>query len=341
MNEIILHNVNNKINSENINNSNDNNLLSEFSQLIQNFNKVNIKEVEPTVENINGYIFEGSLNIVVDQLVNLIFSGLNKGEIEVIIKKYILDYINNQMITLQQIYIWLLNNQNNSNSIYLLGYFNYYGIGTDLNKESAIKLYQKAAELENRMAQFSLINEYIYGKVNKNYSLAFKLSEKLAEEEYACGIFMLGLCYDSGIGTGYNGEKAFELYQKAADLGNIDGMINLGLCYYEGTGNDSNYEKTFELFQKAADLGSPFGINCLGWCYSEGIGTYVNDQKAFESYLKAANLENYNAQYKLALMYENGYGIEKDIDQAIYWYKKSAAQGYQEASFKLKKILKE
>ncbi|GBC07852.1 hypothetical protein RclHR1_07730005 [Rhizophagus clarus] len=331
-----------QINSKDINASNDGNLLQEFSQIVQNFSKINVKEIEPTIKNIDQYIFEGDLNIVIDELVDLIFKELNKGKDAIIIMQYVLDYINDLMITLQQIYIWLLSNQKNSNTICILGYFKYNGIETEINKYKAIELYQKAAELENRLAQLNLINEHIYGKgVNINYDLlAFQLSKKLAEEEYACGINNLGFCYETGIGTDSNEEKAFELYQKAADLGNHDGINNLGGCYYEGIGTEINEEKAFELYQKAADLGSSNGISYLGWCYNKGIGTVVNKKKAFELYQKAANLDNYMAQYSFALIYESGDGIEKDIDQAIYWYKKSAAQGHNGAQAKLKKLLK-
>uniref|UniRef100_U9UNV8 HCP-like protein n=1 Tax=Rhizophagus irregularis (strain DAOM 181602 / DAOM 197198 / MUCL 43194) TaxID=747089 RepID=U9UNV8_RHIID len=197
------------------------------------------------------------------------------------------------MTTLQEIYIWLLNNQNNSNSLCLLGYFNYHGLEIELDKQIAIELYQKAAESENRLAQSNLANEYIYGK--KNYNLAFKLSKKLAGN-YAYGMNNLGFCYEKGIGTNYDEEKAFELYQKAANLGNFDAINNLGWCNYEGIGTDINEEKTFELYQKAANLGNLNGTCNLGWYYCEGIGT------------------------------------EACIDQAVYWYKKSAAQGHQNSN---------
>ena len=59
------------------------------------------------------------------------------------IKKQVLNYICNYKIILQEIYNWLLNNQNNSNSIYLLGFFNFHGIVTDINKQKAFELYQK------------------------------------------------------------------------------------------------------------------------------------------------------------------------------------------------------
>ncbi|RIA86482.1 hypothetical protein C1645_807770 [Glomus cerebriforme] len=225
---------------------------------------------------------------------------------------------------LQEIYNWLLNNQDNSsNSIYLLGYLNFHGIGTNVNRQEAIKLYQKAVELENNAAKLDISYIYIYGNDDEtNYNKAFEISKKLAEEEYPGGINRLGYCYDSGIGTEVNIQKAFELYQKAADLGNSNGINNLGWCYEKGIGTDVNMQKAFEFYQKAADLENLNGINNLGACYDCGTGTNINKQKAFELYLTAANLENDLAQYNLALMYENGNGIEKNINQAIYWYKK-------------------
>ncbi|EXX79640.1 hypothetical protein RirG_003630 [Rhizophagus irregularis DAOM 197198w] len=215
-------------NNSKINNSLINNDFSHEISLTQNFNKINIKEIEPTTKVINKSIFEEDLSIVIDKLVNLICVELNKGKDSIVIKQHVFDYINNCKIILQEIYIYLLNNQNESNSIYLLGYFNNYGIETEVNEQRAIELYLKAANLENRVAQLNLVNEYIYGKGGyKNGDIAFELTKKLAEEEYACGINNLGYCYEVGIGTNVNEDKAFEFYQKAVDLGNINGINNL------------------------------------------------------------------------------------------------------------------
>src|SRR6266496_770647 len=130
---------------------NSDNIDSSYTVLITL--QMNIKEIEPTTQNIKEIIFEEDLNIVIDKLVNLYFKEVNEGKEEIIRKKHILGYINNYKINLQEIYFWLLNNQNNSNSIYLLGYFNYYGIETNINKQKAIKLYQKASVSENSVAQ--------------------------------------------------------------------------------------------------------------------------------------------------------------------------------------------
>src|SRR6266496_2659703 len=186
-----------------------NNLLHEK---LYCFNKTNIRELGPSIQNVKETIFEEDLSIVVDDLINHIFKEVNEGR-EAMRKKQFFDYINNHKISSREIYIWLLNNQTNSNSIYLLGYFNYRGIEINVNKQKGIELYQKAAvELENSVAQFDLAYICIRGKdVEKNYNLAFELANKLAEKEYLPGINMLGYCYDYGVGTDVNQEKAFEL----------------------------------------------------------------------------------------------------------------------------------
>ncbi|GBC06319.1 hypothetical protein RclHR1_06770002 [Rhizophagus clarus] len=280
-------------------NSDDNN-----SNKLQSFNKVNIKEIEPTIENITEYIFK-DFNNVINELINLILKRLNEGKNEEIIKKNVIDFFNIHMIILKEIYDWFLNNQNNSNSIFFLGYFNYHGIETNINKKKAMQLYQKAADLGNSMARLYLTNIYIYENCISNCDKAFKLSEKLAEE---------------GIPNAIN---------------------NLGYCYHWGFGTSTNYQKAFELYQKAADLGNMYGLYNIGWCYSIGAGFEFNEQKALESFQKAANSGYDAAQCKLAFMYENGDVIEKDMDKAIYWYKKSAEQGYECSQHKLKKISKE
>src|SRR5204862_6867037 len=131
------------------------------------------KEIGPTTQNINETIFEEDLSIVIDELVRLYFNEANKGNDDNARKQFVDDYFNNYKMNSQEIYNWLLNNQTSSNSIYLLGYFNYHGIGTNINKQNAFELYQKAAELENILAQFELTNMYIDGEdIDKNYDVA-------------------------------------------------------------------------------------------------------------------------------------------------------------------------
>ncbi|GBB91176.1 hypothetical protein RclHR1_18310004 [Rhizophagus clarus] len=311
--------------------------LHEESQKInQDFDKIYMKEIEPTNQYIRKNISEEDLSIVVDELMNNYLQDLNKGKEEYLVRRGVFDYLNNHEINLQEMYDWLTNNQNDSNSIYLLGYFNYYGIIISVNKQKACELYQEAVELENIVAQLVLASICIEGKgIKKNHNKAFELSKKLAKEGNPNGINRLGYCYSMGIGTNIDMKKAFKLYQKAASLGNIRAQCNLINLYLDGEGTEKDYDKAFELSKKSAEEHSD-GMNLLGFCYNNGIGTSVNKKKAFELFQKAANLECCDAQYNLALMYEDGEGIKQNINQAIYWYKKSANQGSQSAHNKLK-----
>ncbi|EXX66399.1 Ste20p [Rhizophagus irregularis DAOM 197198w] len=277
----------------------DNSLHEKMSQVIQTFSRINIKEIEPSI------------------LTNLIINDFETMVIEIIFflenieterrKHEIIDYLNNYNITLQEIYYWLSINQNDSNSIFLLGLFNHFGIEISVNKQKAFELlYQNAANSGN-----------------------------------VSGIISLGYCHEKGIGTNVNRQKAFELYQKAANLGNSRGIYNLGVCYNNGIGTSIDNQKAFELYQKAANLGNLLGINNLGHFYLNGLGTNVNKQKAFELFQVAANLGDCIAQSNLGFMYENGEGIEKDINQAIYWYQKSADQGDQIAQEKYDELISE
>jgi TPR repeat protein len=289
----------NKQNSGTLN-INNNSSHQGLPQIIQKFFKVNILEIEPTIQYVKTNVLD-DLSTIIDNLVNL----SNKGKEDKKRKKFVLDYFNDHKINLQEVHYWLLINKSCSNSIYLLGYLNYYGIGININEKNAFILYQKAAELGNKLAQFELATMYLSGKgADVDHNKVLELSKKLSEIKYSCGVNLLGYCYECGFGTIINKQKAFKLYQKAADLGNINGMNN------------------------------------LGYCYEKGIGVGINDEKALELYQKAANLGYNLAQQYLAWMYEIGHVTEKNIEQAIYWYEKSAEQGDKFSQNKLNHLLK-
>ncbi|GET04705.1 kinase-like domain-containing protein [Rhizophagus clarus] len=100
-----------------------------------------------------------------------------------------------------EIYNWLLNNRNNSNSIFLLGYIYYQEIEASENDEKAFNLFIDASGTNHLLAQHFVgeCYQYRYG-VKKMKSVEKDL------------------------------KMAFYWYEKASNYGNIKAMNNLGLC---------------------------------------------------------------------------------------------------------------
>src|SRR5436190_2234310 len=177
---------------------------------------INAEEMEflaPSIIN-KTILSENNVGIIVNEIVD-IFNTFDNNNF----KQEVLNYLNNHNITLQEFYNWLINNQNDSNVIVILGEFNYFGIGTSVNEQTAFKLWQKAANLGNTV-----------------------------------GTVFLGNCYQDGTGTSIDKQKAFELYQKAANLGNSSAQRNLAFMYEnEDEIVIRDIEQAIHWYKKSAD----------------------------------------------------------------------------------------
>src|SRR5204862_155659 len=110
-------------------------LHGELSQMIQNIDEIDLDKIKPIEQDTNKNTAEQrdqeaenelkrlekgkQLVVMIDKLIDFHYKELNKGKKEKILNQDIFDYFN---ITLHETYNWLLNNQNDSNSIYLFGY---------------------------------------------------------------------------------------------------------------------------------------------------------------------------------------------------------------------------
>ncbi|GBC20555.2 kinase-like domain-containing protein [Rhizophagus irregularis DAOM 181602=DAOM 197198] len=184
-------------NSNNFDSSNTQILLS---QIIQNFYKIDIKEKEPTTQNIKEIILEEDLGIVVDDLVNLCLKEENEGKEEIVIKQHVIDYINNHNdgegigINYNKSFelLEMSAEKGHLNAISMLGYCHNHGVGTKVNMQKAFELYQIAANLGNSCAQYNL-----------------------------------GLMYEDGNGVVKNIEQAIYWYKKSAGQGFCSAQIKL------------------------------------------------------------------------------------------------------------------
>ncbi|GES87937.1 kinase-like domain-containing protein [Rhizophagus clarus] len=252
-----------------------------------------------------------------------------------------LGYLNNFGINAEEIRSKLLNNQNNPNFIFLLGYFTYLGIESIKNEEKAFHLFINASEQNHLLAQYYVGKCYEFGiGTVKNEKLAFKYYEYFINRDYLTGQLKIDQYHKMETDISKDYKIAFRWYEEAARNGNVIAMRNLGLLYLNGNGVAKDYQNAFELFKKSADGKYSGGIVMLGYCYYYGIGTMVNVRKSFELFQESANLGHNIAQFNLAFMYKEGKGVKNNINQATYWYEKSARQGYLNAEDQLKKLKK-
>jgi TPR repeat protein len=202
-------------------------------------------------------------SIVVDELYGFISKIINKGDWK-LQNQQVIEYFGNHNINSQEFYDFLLNNQISTNSIFILGYFNYRGIVTSENNEKAYELFIKASEKNHLLAQLFVGYCYFYGYgTTKNQEFAFKYYEKMANENMPDGIMMLGYCYDEGIGTKIDKQKAFELYQNTANLGHLAAQNNLAVMYEKGYGITKNINKAIYWYEKSAKQGYESAKNNL------------------------------------------------------------------------------
>lgn len=121
-NQAFNYRINKKINLTNVITSS--NQVIDYlylSKIIQNLNtKERIVSITTNEQIINESIL--SKPIIINEIVKYIFKLINLGKDA---HKYIFDFFNSHNIKSHEIYNWLLNNRNDLDSIFLLGYFNY------------------------------------------------------------------------------------------------------------------------------------------------------------------------------------------------------------------------
>ena len=102
--------------------------------------------------------------------------------------------------------------------------------------------------------------EEMWAKANElddqeNYEEAFKLYRILAEQGDARAQYMLGICYENGIGVAKDKTKAVRWYRKAAEQGNAEAQYSLGICYDLGIGVAKDKAEAVRWYRKAAEQG--------------------------------------------------------------------------------------
>ncbi|GBC47617.2 kinase-like domain-containing protein [Rhizophagus irregularis DAOM 181602=DAOM 197198] len=185
----------------------------ELSQVIQEFNKMNTKEIMGTMTSSNQIINqnilpENDLSVIVNNITEFISEVLNKRKREGINYNMAFDLFINaseQDHILAQFYV--------ADCYYL-------GLGTSENKSLAFKYYEKVANKDYAIGQLSTGSCYSNGYgINKEPKLSFYWYEKAANNGNIVGMCNLGTYYKIGEGVEKDIDKAIYWYKKAAEQG--------------------------------------------------------------------------------------------------------------------------
>ncbi|CAG8718101.1 8433_t:CDS:2 [Dentiscutata erythropus] len=243
-----------------------------------------------TVEILLTNVFESNLDlneydmpIFANKLYSTCNKLFNEGRS---VSDVIINFISKHNKTQEEVFNWLLKNNDNSKYICLLGLFYSWSIGTVKSDTESFNLFFNAANKGDGIAQYFVGRCYEVGWNNtkKNMREAIDWYNKAIKNGCAAAERILGDYY-------YKNDKytqAFELLQSAVNKGNVIAMTNLGLCYQRGRGTDTNMVKGFKLFEQAATMGLPASQYELGKCYEQGKGIEKDLKKALDWYEKAA-----------------------------------------------------
>jgi len=143
--------------------------------------------------------------------------------------------------------------------------------------------------------------------------------------------WLLGRCYDEGLGLERSDIHAIGWHLRAAEQGYPAAQNHVGSCYQSGNGVPQDEAEAVEWYRKAAEQGYAVAQANLGWCYDAGCGVAVDEAQALKWHRKAALQDDETGQYNLGVHYEWGSAVEEDKKEAAKWYRRAAAHGYERA----------
>ncbi|MHC4328259.1 MAG: GA-like domain-containing protein [Planctomycetota bacterium] len=153
--------------------------------------------------------------------------------------------------------------------------------------------------------------------------------------------WLLGRCYDEGLGVEISEIHAVGWHLRAAEQGYPAAQNHIGSCYQNGNGVPQDETEAVEWYRKAAEQGYAIAQANLGWCYDAGCGVAVDEAEALKWHRKAALQDDETGQYNLGVHYEWGSAVPEDKEEAAKWYRRAAAKGYERAGEALKRLADE
>lgn len=225
---------------------------------------------------------------------------------------------------------WLLHAQEEQEAKYLLGEFYQSGIGTPVNYEKAIEIFQELADKDHPLAQSKLATLYYFGQgVEPNLGKAkyyFLASAKQGVPEAKNWLNILFKEEDSA-------EKAEEeMMQFTAEVKEPEKLYNKAVdLLYQSSVSEFQIEEGLSYLKSSATKNYLPALKELGSICEQSLFGCNDMMQACDWYKQAALLGDVYSQYHLAEIYYVGIGIEKDYVTSFAFASMAARANHQEA----------
>ncbi|MGN0771885.1 MAG: tetratricopeptide repeat protein [Christensenellales bacterium] len=204
-------------------------------------------------------------------------------------------------------------------------------------QKASIDKFTKSAKAGCPNAQLALAIKLINGDgLKADYKRAWKLINRIDENELPMVTYCKGYMYDLGLGVQQDHWKAYEYFLKAHEEGIVQATIALGICALSGFGCDKNYSRALEYFKEAAGYNNSIAVYYIGYMFAEGLGVDKDLEKAAKYLNSAAEAEYAPAYYQLGRLYDKT--IHKDNnnpDKCFEYYSTAVKMEYDEAKMGL------
>lgn len=238
----------------------------------------------------------------------------------------------------------------NTDALYQTGKLYYLGLGTEKNREKALK-YLRLAKEQNIAAAADLIatiesqntKSGTIASTNNQTTVSPKKSANdllsvAAKSGDASAQFQLATAYLEGkSGLTKNRDKALHWFNKAAKNGHKDAQYLLGSFYYNGNPVKRDMEKAKHWLTMAARAGVESASVLISAINAQTKKkTKQKTRSTNDLFLASAEKGDKNAQFKVGLMYLYGEdGFTKDEEKALHWLGKAAAQDHTKAQYEV------
>lgn len=233
-----------------------------------------------------------------------------------------------------------------------------YGYGFEPNFEKALPYYLKAAELQDRIAQYELGWIYMNGDgPEAEYEVGVKWMTKSAENGFPKAQFEIGRLHHysaaatEGCEASDDVEKALTWYHRAAEQGDGQAAMRLSELYSDEMFGVKDLGKATEWFRKSVaamekvakpgyryrgDIITVMDMVC--YCYLSGhpLLNILPDYKKAAEWAEAMTRssdgrDNARGHFILGKLYMNGWGVPKDDEKGKACLKTAAGLGDIEA----------